>query len=377
MRLTLQVPAWATALASDLTDMDRDPQPVAPGETVEYELPDDVYFQYAFVDEDGKLRPDPAGAEKVASVWYGEVSVVKGPDYQRSELAEVANEPERGKTDRLRLEPVAGEGPPWRVTVFTPATAAGAEASELPLVIAQDGVAFFRIGKAHLIAGVLAERGEARPARFAFIEPHDRDREYGFAEDQHEASHEAHLDAYQRFLAERLEPELSARYPSTPERIYLGGSLGALASARAAIGRTRRDPGLAGATTVLSFSGAFLGAPGDPDYYRSTRSWLLDMVRDPAVTVPARWYLEVGTLEWLLAVNRDIAAALASRPGVTATLTERSAGHNWTSWRNGLADGLRFALAPDAPAHDAQASDAPAASTPARDAPATNTKEVL
>src|SRR5690606_20523278 len=96
-------------------------------------------------------------------------------------------------TERLKIEPLAGaagDAPAWRVTVVSPPGDHG----ELPLVIAQDGVAFLRIGRPHLIAAELAARGEARPARFAFIEPHDRNREYGVVEPD--------STAYQRFLAE-------------------------------------------------------------------------------------------------------------------------------------------------------------------------------
>lgn len=340
MRLTLQVPAWATAIASDLTDMDRDPQSVEPGGRLEYELPDDVYFQYAFVDKKGEMRPDPHNDKSTRSVWYGELSVVTGPDYRPDPLAEVAGA--GGEIDRLRLEPVVGEGPAWRVSVYSPPDQPG----ELPLVIVQDGVAFLRLGKPHIVADALVASGQAVPARFAFVEPHDRNREYAQASAGDGEGEGTDSDGYQRFLAERLEPELTRRYPSTARRVYLGASLGASASARAAIRRVAHDVDLAAHTTVLAFSGAFLGTPDAPDPYRSTRSWLLDRVKDDDGTLPARWYLEVGTLEWLLDVNREVALALATRPGVTAELTERSAGHNWTSWRNGLASGLRFALAP-------------------------------
>jgi enterochelin esterase family protein len=70
---------------------------------------------------------------------------------------------------------------------------------------------------------------------------------------------------------------------------------------------------------------------------------LLETIDDPSVDIPADWYLEVGTLEWLLAVNRRAAQALEER-GANVVLRERSAGHNWTSWRNGIPDALRFAL---------------------------------
>src|SRR5690606_13848347 len=106
--------------------------------------------------------------------------------------------------------------------------------------------------------------------------------------------------AYQRFLAQKLAPELEQRFPTSAERIYLGASLGAAASARAALNMVAEDPARAPYTTVLAFSGAFLGAPGDADYYASQRSWLVDRLQESDLVTPARWYLEVGNLEWLL-----------------------------------------------------------------------------
>lgn len=314
--------------------MDRDPRPVEPGEEINHELPDDAYFQYAFIDTEGKIRPDPACPESTTSVWYGEVSQVPGPAYRPDPLAAKTAEEASGRAERFKVEPAVGEGPAWRVSVVSPPdTAEG-----LPLVIVQDGVAFFRMGRPHLIARELLALGEARPARFAFIEPHHRNREYGVQRPD--------SDDYQRFLTERLEPALTERFATNDERVYLGASLGAAASARAALNRVAADPALASATTVLAYSGAFLGVSDDADYYRSSRSWLLERLERVDEAVPARWQLEVGEFEWLLDVNRKVVSALEGRQGVAAELIERSAGHNWTSWRNGLASGLRFALAP-------------------------------
>jgi len=56
-----------------------------------------------------------------------------------------------------------------------------------------------------------------------------------------------------------------------------------------------------------------------------------------------RWHLDCGQLEWLLASNERLAAALAEK-GAIVRLVTRPAGHNWVNWRNGLAQGLCFAL---------------------------------
>jgi enterochelin esterase family protein len=213
-----------------------------------------------------------------------------------------------------------------RVSVYTPS---GAPEGPLPLVVVQDGVAAYRTGKVHLVAQALVDRGEVRPARFAFLEPVDRLVEYAFD------------DTYQDFMHDELMPHLHDAYALNADVVWLGFSLGGLASARAGLRATARQQGR---STVVAFSGAFKGVPDQPDPYRSERSWLLEVLHDHSVALPEDWYLEVGTLEWLLDVNRQAAQALAGR-GVNVVLRERSAGHNWTSWRNGIPDALRFALA--------------------------------
>ncbi len=329
MVLRVTVPAWAEKLASDLTDMDRDPTPVTPGEVVELELPDDVYFEYGFIGADGALRPDPDAVCRAPSVWYGEVSCAVGPAYRRSELADPPADLAGGSEERLRIDSRA-LGQTRRVAVYTPSSVAADEPT--PLAVVQDGVAFKRVGGLHLVLEALLRRGEVRPVRLAFVEPVDRLAEYAFSE------------GYQSFVEEELEPELVRRYPLTGQRVWVGASLGALASATLALRRAARDPDAARADAVLSLSGAFLGAPGSFDPYRSRESWLVERLADPGTPLPGTWHLHVGTLEWLHEVNRRAAAALASRAGVRSVLTESSAGHNWPNWKDALPGALRTVL---------------------------------
>ncbi len=58
---------------------------------------------------------------------------------------------------------------------------------------------------------------------------------------------------------------------------------------------------------------------------------------------PLRWFLTTGMLEWLYAPNRNLASTLEGR-GYAVGYLERTMGHNWANWSDGLAPGLRFAL---------------------------------
>ena len=73
MKLQITVPEWATAVVSDLTDMDRNPHPVDAGKVSSFALtlPDDMYFEYAFLDEAGKMRADPECETRADNPWYG------------------------------------------------------------------------------------------------------------------------------------------------------------------------------------------------------------------------------------------------------------------------------------------------------------------
>ena len=166
-----------------------------------------------------------------------------------------------------------------------------------------------------------------RPAHLVFLEPTNRTAEYGFNE------------AYRKFVLEEALPEVEKTVPVTDERIALGASLGGLVSVLLALDAPELF------RTVVTFSGAFLGAPDDKNFYSSKTSWVLDELerRD---RLPLRFYTEVGTLEWLTEVNRDVAQVLGDK-GYEHRYAERSAGHNWTSWKNGFRGALTFALGSD------------------------------
>jgi enterochelin esterase-like enzyme len=324
MRVSLDVPSWAKRFASDLTDMERSPRSLEPdGEPrLAFELPDDVYFEYAFLDASGRMRADPANPRRADNPWYPEVSALLGPDYRPDALAEPPEPTPPPTVDRLRV-PSEALHQQRRVIVATPA---GFERTALPWVLAQDGVAFYRLARLADVLAALVAAGEARPARIAFVEPVERSREYAF-----------HAP-YQRFVVEELLPELRRRYASTDELVAMGASLGGLFSASLGLER----PGVV--SSVVTLSGAFLGHPEERDFYGSDRSWVAETLEE-GWAGDLRWYAECGTLEWLTDVNRRVARALEER-GSDHAHVERPAGHNWTNWRNGLSGALRFALRP-------------------------------
>lgn len=323
MKLRLTVPEWATHIASDLTDMDRKPHPVDARQVKSFtlELPDDVYFEYAFVDETGKLRADPERRERADNPWYGEVSAVYGPDYRADPYA-TPDESPAGETQRVRLES-RHLSQTRRFSIYTPK---GFEHEALPVVFVQDGVAFYRYARLHGVFERLLGDGLVRPAHLVFLEPIDRKAEYGFN------------PSYRRFVLEEVVPEVERLVAVTDERIALGASLGGLVSMLLALDAPEAF------RSVAAFSGAFLGTPENRNFYTARESWVLDELKGRDL-LPLRVYLETGTLEWLTEVNRELAQVLEAK-GYEHRYRERHAGHNWTSWKNGFRDALTFVLEP-------------------------------
>lgn len=331
MKASITVPAWATHLVSDHTNMDRSPHALNPKavKKISLALPDDVYFEYAFLDEAGNMRADPENPERAATPWYDEVSAIYGPAYQADPFA-VPNPASlspaaQGRTQRLRVASKHLEQL-RRVSLYTPKGCGGAA---LPVVYLQDGVAFYRYAKLHEVFENLLAAKLVRPAHLAFVEPLKREEEYPYN------------PAYQAFFLQEALPEVEAACHASGERILMGASLGGLVSMLLAISQPQMF------AAVLSFSGAFLGAPEDKDYYTGGSSWVVDMLRE-APTFPWKVYAEVGTLEWLHGVNRELAHVLKEKQYDHRYL-ERHAGHNWTSWKNGFRHALAFALGPQAP----------------------------
>jgi enterochelin esterase family protein len=323
MRLDIRVPDWARSVYSDLTDMHRAPHPVDAGKVARFtlDLPDDVRFEYAFVDGDGRVRADPDRGASGANPWYPEVTEVRGPAYRPHPLAEPpASEPNWSvRRHKLASRAFGGDR---RVTVASPPDVAG----PLPVVVLHDGVAYQRLARAADVLAELVRRGRARPAHLAFLEPGDRHVEYAWDE------------RHVRFVHDEVRPLVAEHHPTGAGWWAMGASLGGLAAATLAL-RAPDDW-----TGVVAQGGAFLGTPDDRRHHGTDASWLAERLEGGA-GAHLRWVLDVGRLDWLHPVNQRVRDALAEH-GADVAYAERSAGHNWGCWRDGLADALATALRP-------------------------------
>jgi enterochelin esterase-like enzyme len=320
MNVTIAVPSWAKFIASDFTNMERSPQAVS-SDTWTFELPDDAYFEYGFLDAEGNLQPDPNNPVKADNPWHPNSSAILAPNYKPDVYANPTVKAEgrvlRPRIDSKHLQQTR------RIIVYTPK---GYENQALPVIYAQDGVAYYRIAKLAEVLEQLLQENLIRPVHLVFIEPIDRHVEYRFN------------PAYQAFMTDELVPLMDKELQTTSERIAMGASLGGLVSATLAL----EHPDLF--QTVVTQSGAFLGSPTELDFYKGKSSWVLETLqqREP---LPLCWYVETGTIEWLADVNRKVRQVLEQK-NYDHLYAERNAGHNWTNWRNGLGSALKFALKP-------------------------------
>lgn len=322
MHVELAAPDWATHLLSDLTDWQRAPLPVA--RLRPFDLPDEAYFEYAWLDRDGRRREDPANPNPRLNPWWTYACHVAGPSYRPdADTIAAASAIPLGRTLKLVVASrLLGEE--RGALVYTPA---GCADRDLPLVLFQDGKAYYGWGHVPQVLDRLLARDEVEPAHLVFVAPRERTPEYFFNA------------TYRAFLRQEVLPAVAARVRTDGRRVAWGASLGGLLSAQLAWEAPDEFQ------TVVAQSGAFLFSPdmtpGDP--FHGGEAFLDIVVKSPPQNI--RWHLDCGTLEWLLGSNRRLAAALADR-GHRVHLVERAAGHNWVNWRNGLADGLRFALGP-------------------------------
>jgi enterochelin esterase-like enzyme len=319
MRIELKAPSWATHFLSDLTDWKKSPTPVSAMQP--FDLPDDVYFEYAYRDEQGQNRPDPENPNPVLNPWWDYASNLTGPDYRPHPLANISGVGPAGQVLRMKLESrVLNQT--RRILIYSPP---GMGTAALPHILFQDGKAFFGWGKAPQVLDRLLAEGRVGAAHLIFVPPVHRTSEYAFNGE------------YRRFLLEELLPFVEDRVACDGRRAAWGASLGGLLSAQ--LGWQRPDL----FQKVVSQSGAFLFSE-DMDFshpFAGNESFVKEVLGSPPRDL--RWHLDCGRLEWLLESNRNLASALAGR-GMPVRLLERNAGHNWINWRNGLAEGLEFVL---------------------------------
>jgi enterochelin esterase-like enzyme len=322
-QVTFTAPVGAQAIIGDFTDDKDRPLPLTEGQSLTLEFPPRALIEYCFLNASGERFADPDNPNVSENPWWREYRDVQLPGYEPHPLREALEGVLTGTTESLVWDSKMLSGK-RRAYVYLPANFDST--CTYPLFIVQDGVAYRRTGKLSAVMENLVHLGRVQPAILCFVEPHDRDLEYYFN------------DAYLDFLLTEVLQQLESRYPIAKEassRGLWGASLGGLASVWAAM----RAPEAFG--MVVAQSGAFQGRPGTT-YKRGAEDWLTTQFEARAA-LPLRFSVDCGQLEWLLGTNRRFAAMLWQK-GYAHQYFEHPSGHNWTTWRNGLAAHLEWHL---------------------------------
>ncbi|WP_407569652.1 alpha/beta hydrolase [Deinococcus altitudinis] len=327
MLATFTPPAGAVALIGDFTDWKKGaPLPVVDGQPLTLVLPRGAWVEYAWLDATGEPFADPDNAVRSLNPWWTYPRATEIGTYSQHPLSMETAPVAAGQAHRLSWDGGVFSGT-RRAIVYTPPHYDPAQT--YPVYYVQDGVAFYRTGKLGELQDRALAAGLTDPAVLVFVEPGERNEEYYLN------------DRYLEFLMQEVWPRVEGAYNVSTQaagRGLWGASLGGLIS----LYLGSRHPELFG--RVVSHSGAFIARPG------ATRGGTIDTttagewLRETLEATPPRHLkvsLDTGTLEWLAAPNRRMAAAFADL-GMQHQYREYQSGHNWVTWRSALPEALLY-----------------------------------
>ncbi len=191
-----------------------------------------------------------------------------------------------------------------------PATADGSD--RMPTLYFQDGSDYQNKAKAIQIQQNLIKTGKIKPFIMVFLDPKDRMKEYWANDD------------YAKFLATEVVPAIDKQYKTVKSRdgrAILGASLGGVTSVHTAI----KYPEIFGRVGGQSSS-----------FWIDNERVVKELETLDAKRNNYKFYFDVGTLEG--ADDDRKAVEILRKKGFDVAYEERETGHNWTSWRDRLAD---------------------------------------
>lgn len=266
--------------------------------------------------------------DRVAHGPVGEASVVTLDGYATPWWTEPDPTIAHGDLIELAVDSAA-LGRPVATTLYVPEHLRRDES--LPLLVLHDGSDLVRYSAlATVLDNLMQHRLMARCA-VAAIDPGDRLREYA-ADPRHTA-----------FVLDELVPALARRLRLAPPPggLFVGGaSFGAVASLATAMRAAGRVGGLMLQSASLRAS-VPEGLP-DADAWQPVLE-LVERLRDSAPRVTSRIFQSYGAFEPLAEPNRAMTPVLRRMADEVLTVASLD-GHNWTSWRDRLADGFVWLL---------------------------------
>ena len=184
--------------------------------------------------------------------------------------------------------------------------------SPFPVLYFQDGSDYINRARAVQIQQNLVKAGRVKPFIMVFIDPKDRTKEYWASDD------------YAKFLATEIVPRVDAKYNTVKDRdgrAILGASLG----------------GITSVWTALKYPETFARVGGQSSsFWVDNERVVRELAKLDREKTKFRFYFDDGTLEGS-EDSRRVNIMLRGK-GFPVVYREGETGHNWTSWRDRLAD---------------------------------------
>lgn len=286
------------------------------GRTIRYltlTFPSDARLEYKYM-VNGQWQLDLLNPNRIDNGIGGSNNFFTMPDYRPSRWTQYQPGIKRGKIEDLSAM-FADPKNRRQVKVYLPPGYEEDANARYPTVFFSDGMEYLERAKADVIADNLIAAKTIRPVILVFIAPLDRVKEYWMNK------------SYVEYMVREVVPKIDARYRTIRQssaRAITGASLGGLIAAYAA-------------TLRADIFGKVLGQSSS---FMLNSGRMIEMVLK-TVRLGIEWYLEVGRYEPLLQSNRRMKKALDAK-GYRLGYAEWNAGHNWTHWSDGLADGLTY-----------------------------------
>jgi enterochelin esterase-like enzyme len=271
------------------------------------EFPATARVEYKFI-IDGNWIPDPMNPSKLDNGVGSENSFFTMPDYQPTIWDK------EDKLSSAKIEEIEIYGKIYgkrTVKIYQPLINSNEEVF-LPTLYLQDGTDYINRAKAIQIQENLVKAGKTKPFIMVFVDYKDRTKEYWASDD------------YAKFLATEVVPAIDAKYNTIKNRegrALLGASLGGITSIWVGL----KYPEMFGRIGGQSSS-----------FWVDSERVIKELSKLDVSKIKFRFYFDDGTFEGV-DDSRRVNVMLRGK-GFPVTYREEFTGHNWTSWRDRLAD---------------------------------------
>lgn len=274
----------------------------------EIEFPETARVEYKMI-VDGEWMTDPMNPVAIDNGVGGENSVLEMPDYQPTKWADSSGMTKVAIAIETIDSKIYGER---EIQVYVPE---GFEKTPLPVMYLQDGTDYMNRADAITIQRNLVKANKIKPFIMVFIDYKDRMKEYWASDD------------YAKYLATEIIPLIDKNYKTLANRenrYIFGASLG----------------GVTSIWTALKYPQVFANIGGQSNSFWIDDERVVKELGKQTSDKKFRFYIDDGVFEGVEDSNKIIKILRAK--GFEVTYIEGQTGHNWTAWKDRLADAFVY-----------------------------------